>query len=176
VNWDFEEDIGQFMQFTRTALNGFELFNFIRLKCGCKLASYDPKLLFVYRRITINWLISFQFTHSSFYFYHICTRLLVFWIWSSIMGAWDPQTLRDPDVPHFLLPKSCISSCSMRVCLHMLSYQCSALITLWLKTGAWHPSLYGQWWTIHISAYVVICQHILMCILKSLGSFIHSDA
>ena len=115
------------MHFTRIALNGFELFNFIRLKCGCKLASDDPKLLFVYRRITINWLISFQFAHSSFYFCHICTRLLVFWIWSSIMGAWDPQTLRDPDVPHFLLPKSCISSCSMRVCLHMLSYQCSAL-------------------------------------------------
>jgi len=47
--------------------------------------------------------------------------------------------------------------------------------TLWLKTGDWHPSLYGQWWTIHISAYVVIWQCILLCILKPLGSFIQSD-
>lgn len=122
------------MHFTRIALNGFELFNFIRLKCGCKLASYDTKLLFVYKRITINWLISFQFTHSSFYFCHICTHAsYFFWIWSSIMGAWDPQTLHDPDIPHFLLPKSCISSCSMRVCLNMQHYQCSPL-ELWLKT------------------------------------------
>lgn len=43
------------------------------------------------------------------------------------MGAWDPQTLCDPDIPHFLLPKSCTSSCSRRVRLNMQSYQCSAL-------------------------------------------------
>ena len=71
----FEEYIRQFMHFTRITLNGFELF--IRLKCGCELASYPTKLLFVYRRITIHWPTSFQFHHSSFYFCYTCTH--AFW-------------------------------------------------------------------------------------------------
>jgi len=167
----FVEYIRQFMHFTRIALNGSELFNFIRLKCGCKLASYDPKLLFVYRKITINWPISFQFHHSSFYFATSSPTPPSFLGMEQYNGCFgSPNTSWSWYTSLFITKIMHILMLHEGMLEHAeLSVQCTE--TLWLKTGDWHPSLYGQWWTIHISAYVVIWQ----CILKLLSSFIHSD-